>query len=229
MVGEFVMKALHARTNAHVLHLKSRSYARHVALGDFYDALVDLLDGYVEAYQGAFGIIEDYPGPGEMKAGEVMVRKDRRPRNTPQFAHDFIDEWFNERFGFKARSEGLFVIGNPAEATGYGTACIVLPIGEFSTYSSTKIEDLTQKLFPDHNWEQNSGPIGGHSAWPAGDPDEEQQLQLAKIVLDGADYEKNDIVGMAKNTKMEIMIDCDKFVAIYAFSLPNALKILREL
>lgn len=174
-------------------------------------------------------LIEDYPGPGEMKAGEVMVRKDRRPRNTPQFAHDFIDEWFNERFGFKARSEGLFVIGNPAEATGYGTACIVLPIGEFSTYSSTKIEDLTQKLFPDHNWEQNSGPIGGHSAWPAGDPDEEQQLQLAKIVLDGADYEKNDIVGMAKNTKMEIMIDCDKFVAIYAFSLPNALKILREL
>lgn len=52
MVGEFVMKALHARTNAHVLHLKSRSYARHVALGDFYDVLVDLLDGYVEAYQG---------------------------------------------------------------------------------------------------------------------------------------------------------------------------------
>lgn len=62
MVGEFVMKALHARTNAHVLHLKSRSYARHIALGEFYDALVELLDSYVEAYQGAFGIIEDYPG-----------------------------------------------------------------------------------------------------------------------------------------------------------------------
>ena len=62
MIGEFVMKALHARTNAHVLHLKSRSYARHIALGEFYDALVDLLDSYVEAYQGAFGIIEEYPG-----------------------------------------------------------------------------------------------------------------------------------------------------------------------
>lgn len=62
MIGEFIMKAMHTRTNAHVLHLKSRSYAQHVALGGFYEGLIDLIDQYAEAYQGAFGLIDEYPG-----------------------------------------------------------------------------------------------------------------------------------------------------------------------
>ena len=38
--GELVMRLFHARTTAHVLHLKSRSYAQHVALNEFYDGVV---------------------------------------------------------------------------------------------------------------------------------------------------------------------------------------------
>ncbi len=62
MIGEFIMRCLHVRTNAHVLHLKTRSYATHVALGEFYDGLVDLVDQYAEAYQGYFGLIENISG-----------------------------------------------------------------------------------------------------------------------------------------------------------------------
>lgn len=61
-MGELVMKCLHARTAAHVLHLKSRSYAQHVALKGFYDTLVDLVDALAETYQGDYGLIEEYPG-----------------------------------------------------------------------------------------------------------------------------------------------------------------------
>lgn len=59
--AEFIARAFAVRTAAHLAHLQSRSYAEHVALGGFYDPLVDLVDSYAEAYQGLFGLIEDYP------------------------------------------------------------------------------------------------------------------------------------------------------------------------
>lgn len=62
MIGEFIVRCMHARTNAHILHLKSRSYAQHKALQGFYEGLVELIDRYAEAYQGSFGLIEDYSG-----------------------------------------------------------------------------------------------------------------------------------------------------------------------
>lgn len=61
MMGEMIMRLLHARTNAHVLHLKATSYAKHVALNEFYDALVPLVDNLAETYQGAHGLIQNYP------------------------------------------------------------------------------------------------------------------------------------------------------------------------
>lgn len=61
MIGELVMRLFHARTTAHVLHLKSRSYAKHKALNDFYDGIVDIADSLAEAYQGEHGLIDAYP------------------------------------------------------------------------------------------------------------------------------------------------------------------------
>ena len=61
MVGELIMKLLHARTAAHVLHLRSRSYSAHMALGDFYEEVVDFADSIAEAWQGDYGLIEDFP------------------------------------------------------------------------------------------------------------------------------------------------------------------------
>ena len=61
MMGDLIMKLLHARATAHVLHLKSTSYAKHVALNEFYDALVPLVDSLAETYQGMHGLIESYP------------------------------------------------------------------------------------------------------------------------------------------------------------------------
>jgi hypothetical protein len=58
--GELVMRCFHARTTAHVLHLKTRSYAAHKALQDFYDGVIPLVDSFAEAYQGDYGLIENY-------------------------------------------------------------------------------------------------------------------------------------------------------------------------
>ena len=60
-VASFVMRLLHARTDAQIMHWQTNSFSEHMALGDFYDDLAGLIDNYVEAFQGIYGIIEEYP------------------------------------------------------------------------------------------------------------------------------------------------------------------------
>lgn len=55
---------LHSRTQIHIYHLQTKSFAVHKALNDYYDGVVDLFDGLVESYQGKHGIIEDYKCDG---------------------------------------------------------------------------------------------------------------------------------------------------------------------
>lgn len=61
MAGELIMRCFHARTTAHVLHLKTKSFAQHTALNEFYEEIVPLVDKFAEAYQGDYGLIDDYP------------------------------------------------------------------------------------------------------------------------------------------------------------------------
>ena len=60
-VGEFVLTLLHAATNSHILHLRTKLYPQHVALGEFYAALPDLVDGLAESIQGLTEELIDYP------------------------------------------------------------------------------------------------------------------------------------------------------------------------
>lgn len=52
---EFVSKALFDRDAAHIAHWKTKSFAEHKALNEFYDELLELIDGFVEQYQGYYG------------------------------------------------------------------------------------------------------------------------------------------------------------------------------
>lgn len=59
-VQAFVLCLLHSITNTHILHLQSRSYSEHKALEKYYTKTSTLIDDYVEAYQGKYGLIEGY-------------------------------------------------------------------------------------------------------------------------------------------------------------------------
>lgn len=58
MIEELVIRVFDARNAAHIAHWKTKSYAAHVALGDFYDGVIGHIDGLVEATQGAFDLIK---------------------------------------------------------------------------------------------------------------------------------------------------------------------------
>jgi hypothetical protein len=59
--AEIIMRCFEARTITHILHLRTRSFEAHVALGEFYEGIVGLVDGFAEAFQGVYDIIPDYP------------------------------------------------------------------------------------------------------------------------------------------------------------------------
>lgn len=61
MIGRLVATMFLAREYAHRAHLRVTgpgSYAKHVALGEFYSAIIDNADSITEAYQGRHDIIE---------------------------------------------------------------------------------------------------------------------------------------------------------------------------
>lgn len=69
-VPEIVSLLFLSREQAHRAHLKTKSYAQHVALGEFYDAVIDLADTFAEVAQGTYGLMADVPY-GKPTAGKI--------------------------------------------------------------------------------------------------------------------------------------------------------------
>lgn len=58
---QFAADSFAVRTAIHMAHLLTRSEPKHRALGDFYEALVDKVDAYVEVYLGLDNEIASFP------------------------------------------------------------------------------------------------------------------------------------------------------------------------
>jgi hypothetical protein len=93
-VMQFTMCLLHSVTNTHILHLTTKSYAEHKALEGFYTGIGDLVDGFVEAFQGKYGLLHDFTAdyvlPGQpieyltylKDEVEMLRRSERFPQDS---------------------------------------------------------------------------------------------------------------------------------------------------
>jgi len=73
-IEDLISRVFFARNVAHFEHWQANgvgAYARHMALGDFYDKVIDALDSLVEAYQGAFQLVGTIPTPAT-KAKDIL-------------------------------------------------------------------------------------------------------------------------------------------------------------
>jgi DNA-binding ferritin-like protein len=63
-VSNFFSKLFESREMAHVYHLQVRgdegSFARHEALDEYYEEVLEIIDDVIEVYQGQYGIVENY-------------------------------------------------------------------------------------------------------------------------------------------------------------------------
>lgn len=57
----FAATLLHSATNTHFFHWSTDSYAKHIALAEYYDGIVELTDSFVEAYMGKYEKITKFP------------------------------------------------------------------------------------------------------------------------------------------------------------------------
>ena len=74
MIEQLIARVFYARNLAHFEHWRATgtgSYAKHQALGSFYEEVIEAIDDLVEAYQGAFDLIGNIPAP-EVAKGDVL-------------------------------------------------------------------------------------------------------------------------------------------------------------
>lgn len=57
LIIELVERVFCSRNYSHFSHWKTKSYAEHIALGDFYNDVIEAIDSFVEKYQAAFGLV----------------------------------------------------------------------------------------------------------------------------------------------------------------------------
>ena len=89
---EFVGLLFTARNVAHSAHLSTRSYAKHVALGSFYDGIIDLADKFAEAYQGRHGLIGPIKMPAAAKASNILEYLEGSLKEVEKMRYDVCDK-----------------------------------------------------------------------------------------------------------------------------------------
>lgn len=85
--AEFVGTLFLARDVSHSVHLNTRSFAKHMALNEFYNNIVDLADKFAEAYQGKYGLI-----------GPITLMSAKKTTNIVEFLTDQYEEIEKERY-----------------------------------------------------------------------------------------------------------------------------------
>ena len=88
--GKLFSKLFESREMAHIYHLQVNgdmgSHAKHIALGDYYDGVLGLIDDLIETFQGQYGVIEEY---------DVIDTKDTKSKDTIEYFNElarFIKE-----------------------------------------------------------------------------------------------------------------------------------------
>ena len=77
---DVIAEILHSRTQSHIFHWQTtgeHSLAMHQALQLYYEGIVPLIDGFVESYQGKYGIMKGYKCPegfSDFESGEALIK-----------------------------------------------------------------------------------------------------------------------------------------------------------
>ena len=60
-MSEFLSALLHSGTVTHFMHWTTKSRSDHIALGTYYEQIIDLADQLAEAYMGRYEKLTDFP------------------------------------------------------------------------------------------------------------------------------------------------------------------------
>ena len=140
------------------------------------------------------------------------IRKDRQPKDTPEYIHNLLDEYFQNHHGIKLRSNSLFCYTSINDVYVYGTPHLICPIGEYETYYHPSVRDLFKQfktlLLPEeiyHEYDKGIPPRSIFSKRP--DLMEELNSNINSLTRG---YKR----GVPKRNYPEIMLYGDKYIII---------------
>jgi len=73
MIEEFLQRMFTVRDQAHLAHWATKSFSEHMALGDFYDDVIDKTDNFVENYQAVFGLLPSVSVPAYKSSSDILT------------------------------------------------------------------------------------------------------------------------------------------------------------
>jgi len=92
-LGEMMFDLLHSATVTHIMHLQTESFAEHMALGEYYEAIPDLVDSLIEAWQGKNQkILRNYGGCKELYEGATPLEYLKTLRDEFEVCRPYIGE-----------------------------------------------------------------------------------------------------------------------------------------
>jgi len=180
-----------------------------VSRGDMFEYLHQIkrdCDPYLnEVQRGSLGQYAMYRGV--KRHNEPFIQKvthsERRPADTPSRLHEYFNDYFEDRFGYRYRN-GIFASGSQEITEQYGNAYIIFPTGNFSIIWSSQVEDLYSVM---EEWGIDVEPDDDEDVDAYDESVEDFRRDVLTTYRPGRIHE-------ALRSKHEIMIETDGYYAI---------------
>lgn len=156
------------------------------------------------------------------------VRTDRNPLDTDSEVSKLFDDEFNNQFGVRPRSNGVFTTKNNSTTSAYGLRYLFFPIGEYKYYWNPDVDDFYTK-FKNEGWYKEvvkpSKGIARVYKYLKGFTSIEDQIK-SKVSLLVNGYKDDDL---KSNINQEIIFICKEYYLVDMRYFYNYLKYLDKL
>ncbi len=136
-------------------------------------------------------------------------RTNRKPVDMGHHLHDRLDSYFNEQFGWKARSSGVFVSTSDKQSELYGTVYMVFPIGKYLYVFNPSVGDL---YGIDAREIKNMYAIGQDKKYP--ERFQETWDRFERRILSGYTDTGLNMMLWDFAHRVEVMLNCDKYYVV---------------
>lgn len=144
----------------------------------------------------------------------VKTHMEREPLDTPYYLHNLMDNLFEQKFGWRPRSQSVFVYGSIGKSIAHTYSdhvYSIFPIGPIKYLWSPEVNDLTRTLrmtiraIP----ELKSLSLDRYMS-----PTDEQFELLLPALQELVNTYRDDQIEIPTGKLSEIMIHCEKYLAV---------------
>jgi hypothetical protein len=146
------------------------------------------------------------------------VRTDRKTLDTDKEVVKIFDDIFENKFGVRPRSSGVFTTKNYQTTSAYGIRYIFVPIGEYKYYWNPSCDDLFTKINSENwyrrfakGWSYKPNMIKRFYDFITKNNLQKEVHSSLKKLVDG--YKNTDLEG---NSNQEIMFICKEYYLLDA-------------